>query len=61
MNGHRFTQRGTITNYEMTPLRAEILPRRTRWMFLWGTLSETFHPRSLQEWRRYQEKDDNQE
>jgi hypothetical protein len=52
MNGHRFTQRGTITNYEIAPLRTEIPPRRTRWMFLWVSLSDACHPRSLEDWHR---------
>ena len=52
MNSHRFRERGTITNYEMAPLRAEPPPRRTRWMFMWGSLSDGAHPRALEERRK---------
>lgn len=50
MNRHRFKAVGTITNYEIAPLREDPPPPRTRWMFIWGSLSERFHPRSQEEW-----------
>lgn len=52
MNHHTYRAPGTVSNYEMETLRVEGWWRDCRWIYLWGSLSERCHPRSLEEWRR---------
>ena len=42
-----------ITAYEMNDLRKMGAWRDGRWIGVWCTTSDAFHPSSLQEWRAY--------
>lgn len=42
-----------ITAYEMADLRKMSAWRDGRWIGVWCTTSDAFHPSSLQEWQAY--------
>ncbi len=57
----RLRNSGRITNYEMNGLRKEMVWRGVRWAYLWESLSDAQHPRSLEEWRAMKQAQDGDE
>lgn len=55
MNLHRFRAPGTVTNYEMAGLRAEGVHRNRTWRYVWASVSESMHVRSLEEWQEHED------
>jgi len=51
----RLRNRGRITNYELDGLRKDMVWRGVRWAYMWESLSDAKHPRSLVEWRAMQQ------
>lgn len=59
----RFVSAGRITNYEMRDLRIKknfSKYRRQRlkkdvwmWLYTWATVSQDFHPQSIEEWKEH--------
>ena len=57
---NRYLNAGRMTNYEMGPLRLakewrRVDGKRLRWIYPWSSLADEFHPRSQEEWDKYQE------
>lgn len=48
--------KGRITNYEIGGLREEGAWRGIRWQNLWASLSDSTHPKSLEEWQAYMQR-----
>jgi hypothetical protein len=42
-----------ITNYEMEILRRQPTRRAGPWSYVWASVSDPFHPTSLEDWQRY--------
>ena len=50
MNTHRFSNPGTVTQYEISGMKSDDAPRRIRWQYAWCSVSERQHVRSMEEW-----------